>query len=102
MRSHSPVDSSYFLIWLKRKADLTRKNKFVIKHQQDVPEVLSIILDELTCTSPLAINSISTSIQYEFTCNDCGTSTLVEESHQQYITYFQVQTRLSNLSYWQF
>ena len=82
MRSHSPVDPSYFLIWLKRKADLTKNTKYDIKAQQDAPEVLEIVLDELIGTSPLALNHTSLSIQYEFTCEVCSSSSIAEESHQ--------------------
>ena len=84
-RSASPVDPSNFLRALVRTYSLTRSTRFNCNSQQDVPEVLRVILDELKGTSTLAADIFCTTIRTTVTCDVCFTSSVTEDKREMLI-----------------
>ena len=58
-----------------------RGTPFNINTQQDVPEVLQILLDELKGSSPIAEGIISSSVVRTTTCDNCFSSSSNEDKH---------------------
>ena len=61
-RSSSSLDPSNFLRALAQKVSINRGIQFDFNTQQDVPEILEVILDELIGLSPLADSILSSSL----------------------------------------
>ena len=78
-RSSTPVDPSNFLRALARKVSLNRGIQFHFNTQQDVPEILKVILDELKGLSPIADSIFSTTICSTLSCDACFCSSVKEE-----------------------
>ena len=78
-RSTAPVDPSNLLRALDQKVRSIRETPFNFNAQQDVPEILNIVLDELKGLSPLAANIFSSTIVSTITCDTCFCSSLNEE-----------------------
>ena len=78
-RSSTPVDPSNFLRALARKVSVNRGIQFHFNTQQDVPEILKVILDELKGLSPIADSIFSTTICSTLSCDSCFCSSVKEE-----------------------
>ena len=78
-RSSSPVDPSNFLRALERKIPSINNVPFNFNTQQDVPEILRIVLDELKGLSPIADSLLSTTLSTTLTCVSCFCSSHKEE-----------------------
>ena len=70
-RSKKPLDPSGFLWALKRKMSSIQPTPFEFSTQQDVPEILQAVLDELIGTSTIAFNTVKTTLRSSITCNKC-------------------------------
>ena len=77
----SPVDPSNFLRAFQNKISEKRGTPFNINSQQDVPEMLQFLLDELTGCSAVADGIISSSLVRTTTCNLCFCSSSNEDKH---------------------
>lgn len=78
-KSRSAIDPSNFLRALQCKMSSIRGAPFNINTQQDVPEILLHILDELTGPSVIANNSITNILTTTMSCNSCLFSSSREE-----------------------
>ena len=78
-RSSTPVDPSNFLRALVQKISSIRERPFNFNTQQDVPEVLLVIHDELKGLSPLADSILSTTVCSSITCDTCFCSSVQEK-----------------------
>ena len=67
----SPIDPSNFLWALKNKITKDHGSPFNFNNQQDVPEILQTVIDELKGISQVADNIISSTLQTLVTCNTC-------------------------------
>ena len=65
----SPIDPSNFLWALKKKITKDRGSHFSFNSQQDLPEILQTVIDELKGISQVADNIISSTLQTLVTCN---------------------------------
>ena len=70
-RSKKPLDPLGFLWALKRKMSSIQPTPFEFNTQQDVPEILQAVLDELIGTSTIALNTVTTTLRSSITCNKC-------------------------------
>ena len=77
--SSSSLDPSNFLRALAQKLSITRGIQFDFNTQQDVPEILEVILDELIGLSPLADSILSTTIRSSLSCDSCLCESVTEE-----------------------
>ena len=77
----SAIDPSNFLIVLQNLISKKTNRPFNVNSQQDVPEILQFILDELKGTSIIADNIISTSLISTETCVVCFTESKEETKH---------------------
>ena len=79
-RSSVSIDPSNFLWALKNKMSSTRCVPFDFNFQQDVPEILQVVFDELKATSIKADDLLSNTLTTTtITCNSCFCSTVTEE-----------------------
>ena len=78
-RSSAPVDPSNFLRALDQKMKSIRVRPFNFNAQQDVPEIMNTVLDELKGLSPLASSIFSSTVVSTITCNTCFCSSLNED-----------------------
>ena len=78
-RSKSPIDPSNFLRALQVEISKSRLPSFEFNKQQDAPEVLDFILDELKGMSALADNLFSVRLKTESSCDTCGCSSVSED-----------------------
>ena len=74
----STIDPSNFLWALKRKISITKPFDFNL--QQDVPEILTFVLDELKGASVQAQDYFNTTLRTTVTCNICLLESLNEET----------------------
>ena len=79
-RSSVPIDPSNFLWALKRKISSTRSASLDFSSQQDVPEILQVVFDELKGTSIRADNLLSNTLSTTITCNSYSCSAVREET----------------------
>ena len=64
---------SFQLLWaLCRKVPTNKQVPFQFSTQQDVPEILQVVLDELNGHSTIASNIQATSVRTLTTCDTCG------------------------------
>ena len=77
-RNTSPVDLSLFLTVFGEQLR-HRDPPIDINAQQDVPEILEILLEELVNSSNLSQSQLATCLHYEYVCS-CGNSSSSEES----------------------
>ena len=75
----TPIDPSNFLRAFQNNISNKQGIAFNINTQQDAPEILQILLDELKGTSPIADGLLSSSIVRTTTCDTCFSSSLQEE-----------------------
>ena len=78
-RTSSAIDPSNFLRALAQKVSITRGTQFDFNTQQDGPEILEVILDELIGLSPLAAGILSTTIRSSLSCDSCLCESVTEE-----------------------
>ena len=79
-KSTSQVDPSSFLRTLQHKISVIKKAPFNINSQQDVPEILQVVLDELCGPSVVANDIASSTITSTTSCNTCFLSSTQEAS----------------------
>ena len=77
--STSAVDPSSFLRALQHKISVIKNAPFNINSQQDVPEILQVVLDEL-CGPSVVANDITSSTITSTSCNTCFLSSGQEAS----------------------
>ena len=70
-KSTSAVDPSSFLRALQHKISVIKNAPFNINSQQDVPEILQVVLDELCGPSVVANDIASSTITSTTSCNTC-------------------------------
>ena len=68
-KSTSAVDPSSFLRALQHKISVIKNAPFNINSQQDVPEILQVVLDELCGPSVVANDIASSTITSTTSCN---------------------------------
>ena len=78
-RKTSPIDPSNFLWVLRNKITKDHGSPFNFNSQQDVPEILQIVIDELKGISQVADYIISSTLQTSVTCNVCLCCNIQEE-----------------------
>ena len=78
-RKTSPIDPTNFLWALRNKITRNRGSLFNFNSQQDVPEILQIVIDELKGISQLEDIIISSTLQTSVTCNVCLYCNIQEE-----------------------
>ena len=71
-RRTTPLDPSNFLWALHRKLSTNKQVPFQFNTQQDVPEILQVVFDELKGHSTIASNILATSVRTSTTCDTCG------------------------------
>ena len=71
-RRSTPLDSSNFLWALHRKLSTNKQVPFQFNTQQDVPEILQVVFDELKDHSTIASNILAISVRTSTTCDTCG------------------------------
>ena len=74
----TPLDPSDFLWALCRKLSTNKQVPFQFNTQQDVPEILQVVLDELKGHSTTASNILATSVKTSTTCDTCGCCNIEE------------------------
>ena len=79
--SSKPIDPSFFLRSLQQKISSIRNITFNFNTQQDVPEVLQVVLDEIKGTSPLIADTFTSRIQTTITCDTCCCSSVKEDNY---------------------
>ena len=78
-RKTSPNYCSTFLWAVRNKITKDRRSSFKFNSQQDVPEILQIVIDELKGIYQVADNIISSTLQTSVTCNVCLGFNIQEE-----------------------
>ena len=78
-RQTTPLDPSNFLWALCRKLSTNKQVPFQFNTQQDVPEILPAVLDELKSHSATVCNILATSVKTSTTCDICGCCNIDEE-----------------------
>ena len=78
--STSAVDPSSILRALQHKISVIKNAPFNINSQQDVPEILQVVLDELCGPSVVANDIASSTITSTTSCNTCFLSSSQEAS----------------------
>ena len=68
-RRTTPVDHSNFLWALRRKLSSNRQFPFQLSIQQDVPDILQVVLDELKGYSTIASNILTSSVRTSIICD---------------------------------
>ena len=77
-----PVDPSNFLWALQRQmSTLNNNTQFNFNSQQDVPEILQVILNEIQSASPIADDIFTISIKSTVTCDTCLSYSEKVEKH---------------------
>ena len=71
-KRYTPVDPSNFLWALHRKLSTNKQVPFQFNTQQDVPEILQVVFDQLKGHSTIASNILATSVRTSRTCDTCG------------------------------
>ena len=71
-RRTTPLDHYNFLWALHRKLSTNKQIPFQFNTQQDVPEILQVVFDELKDHSIIASNILATSVRTSKTCDTCG------------------------------
>ena len=71
-RQTTPLDPSSFLWALHRKLSTNKQVPFQFNTQQDVPEILQVVFNELKGHSTIASNILATSVRTSTTCDTCG------------------------------
>ena len=79
-RKTSRIDPSNFLWALRNKITEDRGSPFNFNSQEDVPEILQIVTDELKGVSQVADNIISFTLQTLVTFNACLCCNIQEET----------------------
>ena len=87
-RHKTSLDPSGFLRALSSKMSLIHSHPFNFNTQQDVPEILQVLLDEITGTSVLAINFLKTTIRTSISCKSC----LCDSENEESVSILQVPT----------
>ena len=77
--SHAAVDPTNFLRALQCKMSSIRKDPFNFNSQQDVPEILGVVLEELEGDSSLVENVLPITLRTTITCNTCFCSSITED-----------------------
>jgi hypothetical protein len=77
-RSPVPVDPSNFLRALQTKLSTSGLPDFQVNNQNDVPDVLEAILDDLKGGSALVDDLLTTTVRTSVTCNSCFMSSTSE------------------------
>ena len=80
-RSAKPVDPSNFLWALKHAVSSQIGRPFDFNTQQDVPEILQIVLDEIKGLSVVASDLISNTQRVTVSCDTCFCTSMSEDSH---------------------
>ena len=68
----TPLDPSNLLWALCRKLATNKQVPFQFNTQQDVPEILQVVLDELKGHSTITSNILATTVRTSTTCDTCG------------------------------
>ena len=71
-RRATPLDPSNSFWALHRKLSTNKQGPFQFNTQQDVPEILQVVFDELKGHSTIASNILATSVRTSTTCDTCG------------------------------
>ena len=71
-RRTTSLDPSNFLWALHRKLSTNEQVPFQFNTQQDVPDILQVVLDELKGYSTIVSNILATSVRTSTTCDGCG------------------------------
>ena len=79
-RKPEPLDPSNFFRALQSTFRKNGSDHFNCNLQHDIPEVLSVVLDELKSASVHHSGFLSTSLKHTFTCDECFTKSSNEES----------------------
>ena len=87
-RHKTSIDPSGFLRALSGKMSLIHNHPFNFNTQQDVPEILQVLLDEITGTSVLANNLLKSTIRTSISCTSC----LCDSENEESISILQVPT----------
>ena len=87
-RHKTSIDPSGFLRALSGKMSLIHNHPFNFNTQQDVPEILQVLLDEITGTSVLANNFLKSTIRTSISCTSC----LCDSENEESISILQVPT----------
>ena len=87
-RHKTSIDPSGFLSALSGKMSLIHNHPFNFNTQQDVPEILQVLLDEITGTSVLANNFLKSTIRTSISCTSC----LCDSENEESISILQVPT----------
>ena len=85
------IDPCRFLRALSTKMSLIHNHPFNFNTQQDVPEILQVLLDEITGTSVLANNFLKTTIRTSISCTSCH-SCLCDSENEESVSILQVPT----------
>ena len=87
-RHKTSIDPSGFPRALSGKMSLIHNHPFNFNTQQDVPEILQVLLDEITGTSVLANNFLKSTIRTSISCTSC----LCDSENEESISILQVPT----------
>ena len=74
----TPLDPSNFLRALCKKLSTNKQVPFWFNTQQDVPEILQVVLDELKGHFTIAGRILATSARTSTTCDTCSCCNLEE------------------------
>ena len=77
-RQTTPLDPSNLLWALCRILSTNKQVPFQFNTQQDAPEILKVVLDELKGHSTAASNSLVRSVRTSTTCDSCGCCNIKE------------------------
>ena len=77
-RQTTPLDPSNFLWAFCRILSTNKQVPFQFNTQQDAPEILKVVLDELKGHSTAASNSLVRSVRTSTTCDTCGCCNIKE------------------------
>ena len=77
-RRTTPLDPSNFLWALCRTLSTNQQVPFQFNTQQDVPEILKVVLDELKGHSTIASNILAMFVRTSTTCDTCGCCNIEE------------------------
>ena len=95
--SRAAIDPSNFLRALQGKMSSIRKDPFNFNSQQDVPEILGVVLEELKGDSSLVENVFPITLRTTITCNTCFCSSIKEDKSDILIlpTFNQISSSLN-------
>ena len=97
-RSSRPaVDPTNFLRALQCKMSSIRKDPFNFNRQQDVPDILGVVLEELKGDSSLVENVLPITLRTTITCSTCFCSSIKEDKSDILIlpTFNQISSSLN-------